>query len=99
VKFRGIILRFFKNRLKSILLLQLILGIVAILFVIVSWIKDFHLGFMLVGIIILGIMMVMTGLEQLFLQKKKGYLFFTIIVSAAFILFWIWRYSIAVKFY
>ena len=92
-------MRFFKNRLKSILLLQLILGIVSIIFVIVSWVKDFQPGYMLVGIIILGIMMVMNGIEQFFLHKMKGYLFFTIIISAAFILFWIWRYSIAVKFY
>jgi len=92
-------LRFFKNRLKSILLLQFILGIVAVLFVIVSWVKDFHPGYMLVGMIILGIMLVMNGLEQFFLYKMKGYLFFTIVVSAAFILFWIWRYSIAIKFY
>src|SRR5690625_1395090 len=98
-KFGGIILRFFKNRLKSILLLQFILGIVAVLFVIVSWVKDFHPGYMLVGMIILGIMLVMNGLEQFFLYKMKGYLFFTIVVSAAYILLWIWRYSIAIKFY
>lgn len=89
-------MRLFKNGLKSILLMQLILGLIAIVFVIVGLIKNFHSGFTLVGIIILGIMMVMNGFEQYLLHKKKGYLFFTIIVSAAFIYFWIWRFTISV---
>lgn len=88
-------MRLFKNRYKSILLMQLILGIIAIVFVTVGWIKDFQPGFTLVGIIILGIMMVMNGFEQYLLHKKKGYLIFTIIVSAAFIWFWVWRFTIS----
>jgi hypothetical protein len=88
-------LRIFENRSKAMLLVQLILGIAGILFIITGWIKDFQPGYILAGIIILAVMMVMNGLEQYILSGKKSYLLFTIVVAAAFMLFWLWRFQAA----
>lgn len=92
-------MQWFENRPKSMFLMQLVLGIVGLLFVIIGWMKDLHPGYTLAGVIILSVMMIMNGMEQYVLSKKKGYFLFTIIVAVLFSLFWVWRYQAVIQFY
>lgn len=88
----------FKQRVKPLFFIQLIVGLIAILFVVIGWQREYEPLFIVIANIFIIIMIILNGIERYILTKSKGYLTLTIIVSLFLLMFWLYRYSIHITF-
>lgn len=88
----------FKQRVKSIFFIQLMVGLVATVLVIIGWQRHFDPLFIVLANMFVIVLIILNGVERYILTKNEGYLSLTIVVGIALLFFWLWRYSVATQF-
>ncbi len=79
-------------------IVQALLGIIAIILVIIGWIRDYQPEFIVSANYLVAVIIFLSGLEKYRLDKNKGFFLFTICVSIVLVWYWSWRYSLVISF-